>query len=145
MRYRKNKRRVLDKLRDNMKDDFAKCTILGMSEFGLVEMTRQRARESLIQTIFKSCPYCAGSSYIKNEETTLIEIERAIKKLIYTYKETNISLEIHPAINSYLKDEDKKYFQNILEQSKSKITFKENDNLHLNDFNFYALGNKIDV
>jgi ribonuclease G len=145
MRYRKNKRRVLDKLRDNMKDDFAKCTILGMSEFGLVEMTRQRARESLIQTIFKSCPYCAGSSYIKNEETTLIEIERAIKKLIYTYKEINISLEIHPAINSYLKDEDKKYFQNILEQSKSKITFKENDNLHLNDFNFYALGNKIDV
>ena len=48
-----------------MKDDSAKCTIFGMSEFGLVEMTRQRSRESLTQTLFTACPYCSGSGLIK--------------------------------------------------------------------------------
>ena len=55
MRFRKNQRRVLDTLKEAMKEDSAKCTILGMSEFGLVEMTRQRSRESIIQTLF-TCP-----------------------------------------------------------------------------------------
>ena len=44
MRSRKNQRRVLERLKECMKEDSAKCTILGMSEFGLVEMTRQRNR-----------------------------------------------------------------------------------------------------
>src|SRR5204862_5036924 len=61
MRVRKNQRRVLDHLKECMKEDSAKCTILGMSEFGLVEMTRQRNRESLAQTIYTTCPYCTGS------------------------------------------------------------------------------------
>src|SRR5262249_39527616 len=68
MRSRKNQRRVLDCLRDQMKDDTAKCNILGMSEFGLVEMTRQRSRESLDQTMFCGCPYCIGTGKIKNQE-----------------------------------------------------------------------------
>ena len=61
MRSRKNQRRVLDRLKEAMKDDSAKCTILGMSEFGLVEMTRQRSRESLMQPLFTFRPYCSGS------------------------------------------------------------------------------------
>ncbi len=69
MRSRKNQRRVLDRLKEAMKDDSAKCTILGMSEFGLVEMTRQRSRESLTQTIFTNCPYCNGSGMIKSHES----------------------------------------------------------------------------
>ena len=65
-----------------MKEDSAKCTILGMSEFGLVEMTRQRNRGSLMQTIFTSCPYCAGSGMVKSHESISIEIERALKKIL---------------------------------------------------------------
>ncbi len=65
MRMRKNQRRVQDYLKDEMKRDRAKCTILGMSEFGLVEMTRQRNRESLKQMMFMNCPYCTGSGKIK--------------------------------------------------------------------------------
>ena len=82
MRLRKNQRRLLERLKECMKEDSAKCTILGMSEFGLVEMTRQRSRESLVQTIFTSCPYCYGSGLIKSHESVSIEIERALKKIV---------------------------------------------------------------
>src|SRR3990167_333946 len=92
MRMKKNQKRVLERLKEAMKEDSAKCTILGMSEFGLVEMTRQRHRESLIQTVFTSCPYCHGSGQIKSHESTSIEIERSLKKLIFQQQHYGLEL-----------------------------------------------------
>ena len=94
MRLRKNQRRVLEKLKECMKDDSAKCTILGMSEFGLVEMTRQRNRGTLMQTIFTGCPYCHGSGLIKTHESISIEIERSLKKIINCHQQFALKLVI---------------------------------------------------
>src|SRR5690606_30726154 len=95
MRFRKNQRRVLEKLKECMKDDSAKCTILGMSEFGLIEMTRQRSRGSLIQTMFTTCPYCAGGGMIKTNESIAIEIERNLKKVIGYHQQFALKLIVH--------------------------------------------------
>ena len=96
MRSRKNQRRVLEHLKDCMKEDSAKCTILGMSEFGLVEMTRQRSRGSLSQTMFTSCPYCNGSGHVKSHESISIEIERDLKKVINCQQQFAFKLVVHP-------------------------------------------------
>ncbi len=145
MRMRKNQRRVLEKLKEYMKEDYAKCTILSMSEFGLVEMTRQRARESLIQTIFTPCPYCGGNGLIKNYETSSIEIERALKKIFTKYEKGNIKLITHPELDKYLKISDKEYLLKLASKAKCFLDFKTKDNLHLNEFQFMANGKKINV
>ncbi|NGX32045.1 MAG: Ribonuclease G [Candidatus Anoxychlamydiales bacterium] len=145
MRLRKNQRRVLEKLKEYMKDDSSKCTILGMSEFGLVEMTRQRARESLIQTIFTPCPYCAGNGLIKNHETTALEIERSLKKLINTAEKATIRLVTHPYLDNYLKTSDKEYFIKLAANTKCCLEFKTKDSYHLNEFHLFTNGKKADV
>ncbi|NGX34796.1 MAG: Ribonuclease G [Candidatus Anoxychlamydiales bacterium] len=145
MRLRKNQRRVLEKIKECMKEDSSKCTILGMSEFGLVEMTRQRARESLIQTIFTPCPYCSGNGLIKNHETISLEIERSLKKLIYTSAKTNIKLVTHPDLDNYLKISDKEYFIKLASNAKNFLEFKTKDSYHLNEFHFFANGKKENV
>ncbi|NGX51419.1 MAG: Ribonuclease G [Chlamydiae bacterium] len=139
MRARRNQRRVLDTLREAMSDDSAKCTILGMSEFGLVEMTRQRTRESLIQTLFTHCPYCNGKGMIKNFESTSIEIERAIERLISINQESKLELVIHPEMDAYLSKRDKSVYERLAKKLKGEIEFKKNDELHLNGFEFYSL------
>lgn len=146
MRYRRNQRRVLDTLKEAMKEDSAKCTILGMSDFGLVEMTRQRTRESLIQTLFVHCPYCTGKGMIKNFESTSIEIERAIKKLMMMQKETQIEIALHPQMYDFLNKGDLNFFAKLAKTLKGEIVFKKNDELHLNSFEFYSLadGQKIE-
>jgi ribonuclease G len=138
MRSRKNQRRVLDRLKDAMKDDAAKCTILGMSEFGLVEMTRQRSRESLTQTVFTNCPYCSGSGQIKSHETCSIEIERALKKLICQQEQYGLELISHPELDRYLSHSDKKYFSELAEKWNAQLKFGKDDSLHLNDFQFFS-------
>lgn len=147
MRFRKNQRRVLERLKDCMKDDSAKCTILGMSEFGLVEMTRQRHRGSLIQTIFTSCPYCHGSGLVKSHESVSIEIERALKKVIGCHQQFGLRLAVHPELYRYLNIIDKQFLAKMAEGLNAHLEFITDDNMHINDFRFYSTINnkKIEV
>ncbi len=147
MRSRKNQKRVLDKLKDAMKDDSAKCTILGMSEFGLIEMTRQRSRESLSQTLFTHCPYCSGTGMIKSHESVSIEIERSLKKLISQKEQFALELISHPELDKFLSYHDKEFFRRCAEKAQATLTFGTKDTLHLNDFEFYSTinGKKLDI
>ncbi|MBF8263467.1 MAG: rng [Parachlamydiales bacterium] len=147
MRLRKNQRRILERLKEAMKEDSAKCTILGMSEFGLIEMTRQRSRESLTQTIYTACPYCSGSGMVKSHETVSVEIERSLKKLLLCQNQFAVKLVTHPELNRYLDGTDKDFYQKIAGKSNAQIEFAVNDNLHINDYLFYSTinGQKLEV
>jgi len=139
MRSRKNQRRVLERLKECMKEDAAKCTILSMSEFGLVEMTRQRSRESLIQTMFTNCPYCNGSSLIKTHESVVIEIERALKKATQHHQQFGLRLIVHPDLDNYMdKTSDKDFLDKFAKKMKAQLDFEQSDRLHLNDFHLYS-------
>lgn len=143
MRLRKNQRRLLERLKDCMKEDSAKCTILGMSEFGLVEMTRQRNRGSLMQTIFTSCPYCIGSGMVKSHESVSIEIERALKKVINCHEQFALKLVVHPELDHYLNIIDKQYLLKLSTDYSAHLAFETDDRLHINEWQFYsAITNK---
>ncbi len=147
MRSRKNQRRVLDCLKEAMNDDHAKCTIIEMSEFGLLEMTRQRSRESLFQTLFTECPYCNGQGLIKNNESIIIDIQRALKKLVTLKKQDGLKLVYHPQLDKSLTKRDKTNYLQLAKQWETKLEFAIDDNLHVNDFEFYSIstGNKIEL
>jgi ribonuclease G len=138
MRLRKNQRRLLERLKDCMKEDSAKCTILGMSEFGLVEMTRQRNRGSLLQTIFTGCPYCAGSGIVKSHESISIEIERALKKIMTCHEQFALKLVTHPEVDRYLNVTDKHYLLKLTGEYNAHLDFETDDHLHLNEWQFYS-------
>jgi len=141
MRFRKNQRRVLDRLKDCMKEDSAKCTILGMSEFGLVEMTRQRHRGSLAQTLFTTCPYCTGRGQVKSHESVSIELERELIKTIKHHQQYAIKIVVHPEMDEYLTAIDKQFLSELAESLNARIEWEINDNLHINDFQFYSSTN----
>jgi ribonuclease G len=147
MRLRKNQRRVLDQLKDSMQGDSAKCTILSMSDFGLVEMTRQRARESLQQTTFKPCPYCTGDGLIKTHESMSIDLEKSIKKAILEMKNYSLDIHIHPHLNHYIQCHDKDFLSKMADDLNAVIEFTQKDTLHLNSFEIYSgtNGKRIDV
>ncbi|MCB1135268.1 MAG: Rne/Rng family ribonuclease, partial [Chlamydiia bacterium] len=138
MRSRKNQRRVLERLKDCMKEDSAKCTILGMSDFGLVEMTRQRNRGSLFQTVFSECPYCQGSGMIKSHESMSVEIERALKKVVSVHQQFGICLRVHPQLLHHLEVIDREYLIRMAESLNAHLDIEADDNLHLNDFHYVS-------
>lgn len=138
MRSSRHRRRLVDRFREFMKEDTAKCTILGISEFGLVEMTRQRHRSSLMQTIFTSCPYCQGSGQVKSHESVSIEIERALKKIIAMQQQFSLKLETHPELDRYLNIIDKRHLLTMAGAMNATLEFISNDNMHINDYYFIS-------
>jgi len=138
MRLRKNQRRILEKLKECMKTDSAKTTVLGMSEFGLVEMTRQRSRGSLAQIMFNPCPYCHGTGLIKTHESVSIEMERMLKKVIGVHQQFALKLVVHPELNHYLNSVDKEYLRRLAEGMNARLEFGVDDTLHLNDYYYLS-------
>ena len=144
MRFRKNQKRILTCLQDYMKDDTAKCTILGMNEFGLLEMTRQRHKQSIAQMMLSTCPYCNGIGQIKTNETVSIEIERRMNKLINSGFYHELKLLVHPYIMTYLHTiGDTSFLIEICKKCNVTLEIGYRSNFHLNQFEFFSNGKKV--
>ncbi|MSR18415.1 MAG: Rne/Rng family ribonuclease [Phycisphaerales bacterium] len=81
MRSYQNRRAVEDKLREELKRDRAKTTFLPISDFGMIEMTRQRMRPSLRKTHYFDCPHCTGHGELRLPDTVAAEALRRIALL----------------------------------------------------------------
>ena len=97
-----NRRKLYEKLKDEMSNDRAKHTILPPSKFGLVQITRQRVRPEMnIETVEK-CPVCDGSGEIKASIIIIDDIESNIKYLLQRQNEKYLKMCIHPYIFAFL-------------------------------------------
>jgi len=81
MEIPENRAALFDALETEIRKDRSKTKILQISEFGLIEMTRKRVRQSLERSLTQACPYCGGSGRIKSNATISIEIWRELMKL----------------------------------------------------------------
>ena len=73
-----NREKVYNALKEALKKDRAKTSLLKMSELGLVEMTRQRSRESLHHMLTEPCPYCEQKGFIRSRVSTAFDILREL-------------------------------------------------------------------
>jgi ribonuclease G len=97
-----NRRKLYERLKDEMSNDRAKHTILPPSKFGLVQITRQRVRPEMnIETVEK-CPVCDGTGEIKASIILTDDIENNIKYLLQRQNEKFLKMCTHPYIYAYL-------------------------------------------
>ncbi|MGH7845393.1 MAG: Rne/Rng family ribonuclease [Candidatus Binatia bacterium] len=126
-----NRKKVYDALKEAIKGDKARTKILRISELGVVQMTRQRTRESLEQQLLGSCPYCEGRGRIKSRATIAYEILRAVKKeTAHIENGKRIMLRIHPDIANFLYDEENHSLDMLEREINQKIIIKVSELLH---------------
>ncbi len=97
-----NKVKVLNELKKLLSYDRAVSRVSDMSRFGLVEMTRQRIRPSLIYNINEPCPMCEGSGLVPTYGTVLANIERIIRRYVASDADRRIIIRAHPKLIEYL-------------------------------------------
>ncbi len=124
-----NRRLLYQKIKEVMKRDRAKHSVLPPSKFGLVQITRQRVRPEMNIEVMEICPSCKGSGKIKSPILFIDELEIKVRYILSENKNKNIVLMVHPYIESYLK----KGLYSIL----YKWLFKYGFNLKLKSSNFY--------
>ncbi len=104
MKDPKRKNQLFNTLRDAMKDDRARHTILPMSKFGLVQMTRERVRPTIEISNTEICPSCNGSGKTEGSVQLLDRLENNISYLWENMNHKHLTLKAHPIIVAYIKN-----------------------------------------
>ena len=126
-----NRKKVYDALKEALKKDKARTNILKISELGLVEMTRQRTRESLENQLLRSCPHCEGRGRIKSAPTVAYDVLRAIKRQYPSFDGgKNIVVRLHPDIANFLYDEKNNSLENLEREINRRVIIKASQELH---------------
>ncbi|MCX8478234.1 MAG: hypothetical protein RL138_139 [Bacteroidota bacterium] len=99
----KNRLLLFNTMRDEMKSDRAKHTILPVSKFGVMQITRQRVRPEVQITTTEACPTCNGSGKIGASVLLVDEIEKAMHHLFVNNNQSSLKLVVHPFVEKYLK------------------------------------------
>ena len=85
-----------------LKNDRAKTKVLRMSQFGIIELTRQRMRPSLKRSIYFDCPHCKGSGLVKTPESMSLDVMRRLAIALNDMKVARAELSVCPDVSFYL-------------------------------------------
>ena len=123
MRDSEHQRQVLRTLEKMMERDHAKTSITGVSELGLVEMTRKRTRESLGQILCEPCSVCSGRGTVKSAETICYEIFREILREARAYDSDKFMVLASQLVIERLLDEESSNVADLEEFIERTIQF----------------------
>ena len=128
---RNNRQKLLNIMREEMKIDKAKLRIYPMSRLGLIELTRQRRKESIVNVICRDCPYCSGSGMIYSEFTMYVKIKRELMRKGPAIDEKKINLFMHPRVADVFTS---KGYADIEKLLKKKINIRSDYKLHHEEY-----------
>ena len=134
----KNKKKVYDELKKEFRKDRAKATVLPMTEFCLVQITRQRIRQSIIHSFTEPCPVCGGSGLIQSKTTIVSQIERWIRRFKSESKEFRLILRVHPSIAQHLTGGTISRLTKIKLRFFVQIKLEEDKGLAIDEFRFIS-------
>jgi ribonuclease E len=108
MREEKHRRGVERALMKAVQRDRARTKVLRISQFGLIEMTRQRIRPSLRRSIYEDCPSCNGAGQVKTAESLSIEVMRLTMSSAIGEDVHHIVIEVHERVANHLNNQKRK-------------------------------------
>jgi len=107
METKANRDRVLQELRQHLARDRARTKAFQVSELGLVEMTRQRVRQSHLQAMTEACPTCHGTGRVFTAETVTRRVERSVRKAGMEARKDPLVIRVHPEVAMYVLENEK--------------------------------------
>ncbi len=143
----KNAKKVYDAMKTELRNDRAKSNILPMSDFGIMQITRERIRPSLMQRMGDQCPACGGTGVVQARFTTINQVERWLRKyaLQQSMKFQQLDLYVSPTVAEPLKNTEMKTELKWFLQHMVFVRVKQDESLRSDDFRFYSRKNNKDI
>jgi len=137
MEIEANKRAVIEELRKELRKDRARTKAFAVSDLGLVEMTRQRERSSLLHYYTEDCPHCAGLGKVPSLETMLVALERAMRRVAAAGGEKRITVRVSPEVALYFVEQEGRRFAELEKRFKLQVDLKDDPQLKRGDMRVF--------
>jgi ribonuclease G len=113
METKSNRDKVLQELRTILARDRARTKAFAVSELGLIEMTRQRVRQSHLQNMTEACAVCHGTGRVFTAETVVRRVERSIRRIQVEGKRDPLVVKLHPDVAMYLLEQERDFMKKL--------------------------------
>jgi len=134
MEMETNREKVFDALTTEMEKDRNRTNIQKISEIGLIEMTRQRRRKSLSDTMGETCPYCSGRGKVKSMASVCCEIFRGVEReAAYGTAET-LCVLVHPGVAQFLMEDENNVLKKLENKLGRKVLVEIDNSFHQETF-----------
>lgn len=136
MREKKHQMAVERTLRAHLRKDRARVRVARISRFSLIEMTRQRMRESLKRTTYKPCAHCTGTGYIKSVESVVLEVLREVQLRLVEHPSEEVTVVCNPEVADYLRKKKTAALDKLKERFKQPIEVVASRDLRADEIKF---------
>jgi ribonuclease G len=111
MESQSNRDKVLHELRSHLARDRARTRAFEVSDLGLIEMTRQRVRPSLWDSMTLACSACHGAGRVFRPEVVVRRLERTLRRAAHERKERRLTVRVHPDVALYLLEQEPQFLK----------------------------------
>jgi len=145
METRQNRERVLNELRTHLGRDRARTKAFAVSDLGLIEMTRQRVRQSHLQSMTESCPTCNGTGRVFTPETIVRRMERSVRRIAVEGRKDNLVVKLHPDTAIYLLENERDLLKKLEKGLGFSLEMRDDPLLRPDEFKLVVKGAGRDV
>ena len=135
MEIHRNQTAVEHRLKEAMRKDRARIQIGRISPFGLLELSRQRLRPSITETMTEVCPHCGGSGIRRSIESTALHVLRGIEEEGARQRAKEMEVFVHSQVALYILNEKRDAVAEIEQKFEIKVVIMVDDGLIPPDFN----------
>jgi ribonuclease G len=145
METKANRDKVLQELRTHLGRDRARTKAFAVSDLGLIEMTRQRVRQSHLQSMTEPCPTCHGTGRVFTPETIVRRIERAVRRMAVEGKRDSLLVKLHPEVALHVLEEEKDFLKKLEKAAGFPLELRDDPMLRPDEFKLVVKGAGRDV
>ncbi|WP_280109941.1 ribonuclease E/G [Azospirillum sp. B506] len=125
----RNNAAVERRMKEAMKNDRARIQLGRISAFGLLELSRQRLRPSLLETNFERCPHCSGTGVVRSVESASLHVLRAIEEEGIRKRSAEITIYVPTSIALYILNQKRGELAKIEERHAFSVMVQADDTL----------------
>jgi ribonuclease G len=133
-----NRDKVLHELRSHLGYDRARTRAFQVSELGLIEMTRQRVRPSLMDTMAGPCPACGGEGYVFRPGVVVRRLERALRRVAADQQDGRLTVRLHPDVALYLMEQEPKLMKALGRELGVDVELRDDPIIRSDEFRLVA-------
>jgi len=138
----RNKKKVYDEMKKELRRDRAKSSILPLTDFGLMQITRQRIRQSLGETMSDQCSACGGTGMLVSQTSVLHQIERWLERFKSEGPGGALTLRVHPMLHEPLTKGFFSPWRKMKMRNKVRAKLVNDDSLRGDEFRFFDSSDK---
>jgi ribonuclease G len=134
MESQSNRDKVLQELRSHLGRDRARTRAYAVSEFGLIEMTRQRVRPSLFQALTNPCHHCNGTGRLFTSATIVRRIERSLNRTAAAGSERSIQIRVHPEVALHILESEPDFVKRLSKRTRLELALRDDPLMSEDEF-----------